>query len=217
MTISHTDNSIRIIILFGVLSLLLINTAFGNGNRNDSISTRKVKLSGREIIWATTHPFIALKVQRLTKRALFITDSLEKAGVLADGSGGQLDAFKHSFWMALLAQNINGNKARKLGDIHEKVNYRQFKRGRANQDSTASLMDLKNNDIGIIIGKQYSDLSEKKLAEEIIKQIKNGLLFITSKDKDGNYLNCRGEKIPIEKTNKWNKGRCLKPSSFNYS
>ncbi|RLD42978.1 MAG: hypothetical protein DRI86_10770 [Bacteroidetes bacterium] len=169
----------------------------------------------REVIWGITHPFIVLKVKRLTKRSMIVTDSLGKDKILFDKSGGNLDAFKHSYWMASLSQNIKEKKARKIGIIHEKVNYRQYKRalrkGKCVQDSTASLMDLKNNDVGILIGLENKKIQESELIKLVIFAVESGKLFIVSKDEKGNYLDCNGE-IIINTECRWNKGRCLMKS-----
>lgn len=166
----------------------------------------------REIVWGICHPFIAVKVQRISKRSMFVTDSIGKENILFDKSGGDLDAFKHSFWMASLSQEIKEKKAGRIGIIHEKVNYHQHKKalrkGKCVQDSTASLMDLKNNEVGIKIGSRNKNISEQKLIKKIIFAVENGELFVVKKDKKGNYLDCEGEILP--KTDcKWNKGRCL--------
>ena len=166
----------------------------------------------REIIWGICHPFIAIKVKNISRRSMFVTDSIGEKSILIDKSGGNLDAFKHSFWMASLSQNIKEKKARKIGIIHEKVNYKQHKRalrkGKCTQDSTASLMDLENNDIGISIGIENRNIKESELIKLVIFAVKNGELFIVSKDEKGNYLDCNGEILPKDDC-KWNKGRCL--------
>ena len=166
----------------------------------------------REIVWGICHPFIVTKVQRISKRSMFVTDSIGKMKVLKDKSGGDLDAFKHSFWMASLAQEIKEKKARRIGIIHEKVNYHQYKKalrkGKCVQDSTASLMDLKNNEVGISIGVKNKNTQESELIKKLIFAVENSELFVVNKDKNGNYLDCFG-KIIINDECKWNKGRCL--------
>ena len=198
----------RILLLFGFLFFSVNNYAFSG----DMASTRP---AFREVIWGITHPFIVLKVNKLTKISMIVTDSLGKANVLIGKSGGDLDAFKHSFWMASLAQNIKERKARKIGIIHEKVNYRQYKRalrkGRCVQDSTASVMDLKNNEEGIKMGSKNKNISEQQLIKKIIFAVENGDLFIVSKDDKANYLDCNGN-ILLETDCRWNKGRCLMKS-----
>ena len=170
---------------------------------------KKLKISSREIIWAITHPFIANKVLKITKKALKITDSLENYNILFDRSGGNLDAFKHAYWMALLSQNISRNKARKIGVIHEKINYREYKRGISAQDSAASLMDLKNNEIGISIIENNKFLSHQELINTIIEAINNGELYRIKKNKKGEYLDSNNQVIDLSKENGWNKRKCI--------
>ena len=199
------------------MRFLLIITIFFFTLKNSSIEAASDNSipAFREIVWGICHPFIAIKVKRLTKRSMLVTDSIGKDKILFDKSGGNLDAFKHSFWMASLSQNIKEKKARKIGIIHEKVNYRQHKRalrkGKCIQDSTASLMDLKNNDVGILIGLENKKIQESELIKLVIFAVENGELFIVSKDEKGNYLDCNGN-ILLETDCRWNKGRCLMKS-----
>ena len=196
------------------MRFLLISAFFFFTLNNNSVEAASDNSTPafREILWGICHPFIAIKVKNISKRSMFVTDSIGKKNVLIGKSGGNLDAFKHSFWMARLAQNIKERKARRIGIIHEKVNYRQHKRalrkGKCVQDSTASLMDLKNNEEGIKIGANNKNITEQELIKKIIFAVENGEFFVVSKDEKGNYLNCNGV-IIINKDCKWNKGRCL--------
>ena len=134
----------------------------------------KTKVSGPELWWAMAHPFIATKAKKISERAIYLTDSIEKIGLLKDRSGGQLDAFKHAIWMALLAQSVNPKKAKKLGRAHEKYNYKMYHKSRGGGDSAASKMDLWNNEVGLNIGSSFPDISENKLIEIVITAIKHG-------------------------------------------
>ncbi|MCK5847266.1 MAG: hypothetical protein KAG84_07500 [Bacteroidales bacterium] len=194
-----------IIISVFVSSILFANTDI----KNQNISKHKPKISFREVIWGVTHPFIALKVKRLTHKALIATDSLGKHNILKDKSGGRLDAYKHSFWMALLSQNIKEKKARRIGIIHEKVNYNSYKRHGSCQDSSASAMDLLNNEIGIVIGTNNKNISENNLSELIIESIDNGKMYILKKDTKGNFLDCSNKIIDLNKEKGWDKRKCV--------
>ncbi len=174
---------------------------------------KKVKISFREVVWAISHPFIALKVKRISKQALLITDSLERNTILKDRSGGQLDAFKHAYWMASLSQEIKAKKARRIGEIHEKVNYRSFKKGNSAQDSTASRMDILNNNVGIDIGVTNKEVSKSKLIVLIIKAVKTGKLYRIKKDEQGNYLDVNNNIIDLSLEKAWNKRKVLVRSS----
>jgi hypothetical protein len=118
----------------------------------------------------------------LTKKALQVADSIHRAGILKGGmSGGQPDAFKHAYWMALLSQEISARKAFKLGKAHEKGNYLTYKKakkkGLADSHNTlASEMDLWNNDKGIEIGITNKDIPAIQLQQIIIDSIKSGAM-----------------------------------------
>lgn len=169
----------------------------------------KIKISKREILWGISHPIIANKTLKITSLAMNITDSIEANNILSDRSGGNLDAFKHAIWMALLSQHINSRKARRIGIIHEKINYREYKRGNSSQDSAASLMDLKNNEVGIYIYENNKSLSRQDLVNIIIEKIKNGELYRIKKDEEGEYLDCNNRIIDIDKEKGWNKRKCI--------
>jgi len=173
----------------------------------------KTKVSRQEIVWAIGHPFIAVKAKKLSKRALLVTDSLEKACVLKDRSGGQLDAFKHAFWMALLSQQIKVKKARKLGAAHEKFNYKQCKKRKGGGDKAASDMDLWNNDVGLKIGSSHKNISETELIELIVEAIKKGEMRIIKKNKDGKSLDSEGKLIDNSTLKTWLNKRYLVPSN----
>lgn len=198
----------KIIIITSMLVLLVL---FGEKGY------AKTKVSGPEIRWAIAHPFIAMKAKKISERAIYLTDSIEKIGLLADRSGGQLDAFKHTIWMALLAQSIKPKKAKKLGMAHEKYNYKMYRKGIGGGDLAASEMDLWNNDVGLIIGTSSPDISENKLVEIVITAIKQGKMKIVKKDLQGKSLDCEGKLIDNSSLKTWNNNRCLVSSDYKYN
>src|SRR5450759_2004363 len=95
------------------------------GKSQNSTLHSFLKLSSAEKKWAIGHLFIAKKAWVVTERCRFVTDSLGKTGIPdRDPSGGKLDAFRHSFWMATIAETIGVRKSLSLGKAHEKGNYR---------------------------------------------------------------------------------------------
>jgi len=179
------------------------------------------KLSCPEKTWVLTHPFIAAKSRKLTSEALKVTEQIKKDSTFdSDGSGGQVDAFRHAYWMALLSQKICWKKALSLGRAHEKGNYQKFKKRKNDEegskpDSVSSVMDLFNNEIGALIGCQYSKLSTDSLQKIIEKKVKKGDLRVIFKNKDGLPLDCKGKIIDMKRySDRWDIPKCLIPSDL---
>ncbi len=151
------------------------------------------------------------------------SDSLVKNSLLdVDPDGGRVDAFRHTYWMARLAQNMKWKKAVKLGIAHEKANRLSFNRMKFDEegvipDSISSVMDLFNNQVGASIGCNFKSASKDEIYNYIIKSLKEGKLKIIYKDVNRNDLDCDGK--VIDKTvflGKWNIPKCLVDSDFNY-
>lgn len=177
---------------------------------------QKQDLSSAEKWWALGHIFIAKKAYRIAIESLNITDSLEQIGFLdGDGSGGQLDAFKHAFWMASLGQEIGERKAKKLGIAHEKGNYRSFKKAirkgkENNHDKASSDMDLWNNEAGIEIAQANPNASADELIQLINKAILESRMKIILKNKQGQFLDSNGAVIDMgDLKNVWDNGKVL--------
>lgn len=172
--------------------------------------------------WAITHPFIACKAHKLSiKASKTATAMLSDTSLDHDGNGGQVDAFRHAYWMALLAQHIAPRKARKLGKAHEKGDYIAFKKRRMEEgelpDSMASVMDLANNDSGIAIGMANEHLPEDALKDLVKEKVIAGEMKILKKDSSKNYLRCDGETIDISHyVHLWNIPKCLVSSNANH-
>lgn len=177
------------------------------------------KLSSPEKCWVIFHPFKAKRAFLVSKKAQQISDSIQNTNLLdKDGNGGQVDAFRHAFWMASLAKKIGKRSAKSLGKAHEKGNYKQSKKQQLEEgtlpDAIASEMDLFNNLVGIEIYQQNKKVPEKIVIDCVIEKIKNAELKIIKKDSLGNFLRCDGTKISaIELLGKWENEKCLIPSS----
>ena len=176
------------------------------------------KLSNPEKCWVIFHPFKAKKAYKTSLEAIRITDSIQHTKQLdGDTNGGQIDAFRHAYWMASLAQEIGRRSAKRLGKAHEKGNYKQFKKGKFEEgsvpDAQASEMDLFNNAIGIELYKKNKKATKEEFIVLILEKIKNGDLKILKKDQKANYLDCSG--LPISKSKYkgvWETPKCLIPS-----
>lgn len=172
-------------------------------------------ISKYEIRWALVHPFAAIKINGHLKKAMIIYREVKDTKQL-DGveSGGTLDAFRHAFTMAYLAQRISSNKLRKLGIAHEKGNKRQFEKNKNEDgeraDSLACEMDLRNNELGFLIGTNYKNSTIDELKNEILTQIKQGNAWILKKNSQNEYISCQNEPIIVNNyKNKWFLPKCL--------
>lgn len=172
-------------------------------------------LSTPEKCWVIFHPFKAKKALKITREALAVTDSVIKANILGrDLNGGRADAFKHSYWLARLTQEIGVKAALKLGKAHEKGNYQFYKKGKKEDgflpDKPSSEMDLYNNDAGSAIARNNLQASKTEMAGLIISAIQSGKMKILKKDSKGNFLTCSGKIINKEDLKgKWENEKCL--------
>jgi hypothetical protein len=177
------------------------------------------ELSSPEIHWIILHPFKAKKAFLISNDALRTTDSICNTDLLdKDKSGGQADAFKHSYWLAGLTQTIGERAAIKLGEAHEKGNYKDYKKNKLEDgfvpDKLSSEMDLYNNNMGTRIALENKDLNKSELIEIIIREIQEGKMKILKKDESGNFLTCEGIVIPRDSLiGKWVNDKCLVSSN----
>jgi hypothetical protein len=187
----------------------------GTGVLAQSAAASYFELSGPEKFWVITHFLKAKKAFEITGEVLKTTDSVSKTGLLDPNlNGGQLDAFKHGFWMASLTRSIGKKAALKLGEAHEKGNYQDFKNRRKEDgmvpDKMASEMDLFNNRAGAALALDPSSETTGELIHIIAEAIKAGRLKILKKDSRGNFLNCQGDVISEEELKgKWETAKCL--------
>ncbi len=170
--------------------------------------------------WVITHPIVAGKAFEISVEAENVADSLSKDTTLldGDGNGGQVDAFRHAYWMARLSSEIGWRRAKSLGNAHEKGNFWQYKKGISEDgvlpDKESSDMDFLNNDVGRDVGLEYKNVSKDSLQKIIIKMILDGELWVLWKDKNGNFLDCDGNVISDSLLyHKWETPKCLVPSN----
>lgn len=177
-----------------------------------------ISLSKEEFCWAVFHPFAAIKVKKITAKAnvIYSQDSI-KINLDRFSSGGQLDAFRHVFYMAAFAQKIKIKKLRKLGIAHEKSNYRQFLNSKTEDgelpDSLSSVMDLMNNELGFNIGNSQKKIDRESLKKDVIERIKKGDATIMKRNKNGRYVDCSGNEIEPHADKKWSLPKCLVKSN----
>lgn len=200
-------------LLFLVLLLPFYTTAQSNWQQFK-------KLQGAQKTWVLLHPFKAKKAFIVSREASRVSDSLRVSPLLdGDHAGGQVDAFRHAFWMALLQQEIGENAARSLGKAHEKDNYKTYKDRKLEDgvipDQISSEMDLFNNEIGLTLSRKDDNLPKKGLIYRVINAILQGKLKIIKKDKKGAFLTCNDEVIPKKRLfGKWENNKCLVNSNY---
>ena len=201
---------LKIVICLVVFSNLLIG-------QNTTLGQFK-KLSCPEKRWVIFHPFVAKKALKVSLEAREITAEIKQQKLLVGtGNGDQIDAFRHTYWMARLAQEIHWRKANRLGKAHEKGNYQQFKKGKLEDDvlpdKISSEMDLYNNKVGLNLGKLNK---EKELKNEVLNLVKEGKCKIIKTDADGNFLDEKNNLIPLEELKgKWETRKVLVDSSIS--
>src|SRR4051812_15529731 len=98
----------QVIKQLAILSFILftqVNSSFSQATKE------KFHLSCPEKWWAFTHPFVLHKVYTMTIEARHASKEMMKDSTLDhDANGGQVDAFRHAYWMALLSQHIAPRK-----------------------------------------------------------------------------------------------------------
>ncbi len=177
------------------------------------------KESGPIKKWVLLHPFKANRALRISIEANRVSDSIAKTPLLdTDSAGGQVDAFRHAYWMARLNQEIGKCAALSLGKAHERANYRTFKKSQfennISPDKPSKEMDLFNNKAGLSFTKKGVFRSKNGLIYKIANGILKGDLRIIKKDASGNYLTCDNERIPPEELlHTWKNKKCIVSSN----
>jgi len=169
------------------------------------------------------HPIAAIKVKKMYSKSYAIYNQpATKIALDNFNNGGKLDAFRHVFFMAVFSQKIKAKKIKKLGIAHEKGNYRQFKKHQNEEgeqpDSLSNVMDLKNNELGLIIGAENKKLPLDELKLKVIKEINAGKATIIKRNSNGHYVDCNNQLIDQKLyVNKWYVPKCLVLSDYIYN
>jgi hypothetical protein len=211
----------KVSVVFILCGLILLQYPTEKTEAQSLTKQKSQKISCPEKWWAVRHPLVAGKTYQLTKLSLSVTDSIGKNGLLDNNiNGGRLDAFKHSFWMATLAQNIHWKKAKNLGLAHEKGNYKSYnkalKKGSTDgHDQAGTDMDLWNNEKGIAIGLACFNCNRDALVKAVNDSIQTGCMRIIRMNPKSEFLDKDGQVIPEkEYLGKWINEKCLVPSNF---
>jgi hypothetical protein len=180
-----------------------------------SVPNRFSELSYPIKKWVLLHAFKARKSLELSKESYHIADSIKKTNLLdGDAAGGEVDAFRHAYWMARLRQVIGEQAARSLGRAHERENYKIYKKRKLEDgvvpDKISSEMDLYNNEQGLQLISENSKTPKNGLIFRVVNAIKAGKMKILKKDTKGNFLTCEGVILLSEELKgKWENKKCL--------
>lgn len=170
--------------------------------------------------WVLLHPFKAQAALDVSMETQRVADSIKSSTLLdKDPSGGQVDAFRHAYWMARLRQEIGKSAAESLGKVHEKENYKTYEEKKLEDgivpDEASTIMDLYNNKIGLTFTEKGSDISSKSLVYKIINAIHHGKMKVIKKSQTGLYLTCSGAVIKDKDlVGKWKNNKCLVDSNY---
>lgn len=172
-------------------------------------------ISKYEYRWALWHPFAALKIKKQLPKAMFVYKTVKQQKSLDTlENGGKLDAFRHTYTMAYFARVVKVKKLRKLGIAHEKGNKLQFLQKTLEfgerPDSSACEMDLRNNELGFVLGKENNRLTDQELKVLILNEINNGKAWYLKRNQAGKYIDCEGNVLNLEDfKGKWSVPKCL--------
>lgn len=197
----------------GIAILLIITPLIGYGQ--ESNFKKFIKLKGPEQRWVLSHQLVAFEVLAITMNTIELTKQYAKNPLLDEhNSGGKLDAFRHVLWMASLSSQIKWKKALRLGNAHEKVNKKDWKKGRYEDgsppDKIAGEMDYWNNGIGLEIGRQNQNASQEELIQMVLQAITDGKCKIIKRNAGGEFLDAEENIITSsEWQGKWENQRCL--------
>jgi len=190
-------------------------SVFSSGYAQQGRLKKFFRLTSPERRWVYAHPFITIKTLKLSEHAAEITREQERSPDLDGyGNGGQVDAFRHCFWMASLCQEIKEKKALKLGIAHEKGNEKDFKKRQYEEgvlpDMIANTMDLCNNQIGAVLSRENPGVNEETLIFLVKAAITSGRCKIIKRDSNGDFLDADGKIVKYEDWHgQWVNARCL--------
>jgi len=168
-----------------------------------------------EVRWAVFHPFAAIKIKCQLPKAMLVYKEVRGARLLDSlESGGKLDAFRHTYAMAYLSRNIRVRKLRKLGLAHERGNKKQFKKHQLEEgeraDSLACEMDIRNNELGFLLGSAHKTLNDEQLKVLTLNAIQEGKAWYLKRNSYFVYVTCLGEPINLSLyKQKWYVPKCL--------
>lgn len=193
-------------ILLLIVSLLICSFSADQAKKRSSHNERLEKfheLPRPEKWWAFFHPLILKRSYHIAKEAKRIADEkISDPDLDGDHDGGQVDAFRHTLWMAMMSREFGKWRSLSLGRAHEESNYQDYLARRLEDgnipDHQACIMDLRNNSIGADLGRKYRKLSDSALIEVVKANVLEGKSWVLLKDRSGNFLDADGAVIPYD-------------------
>lgn len=173
------------------------------------------QISKYEYRWAIVHPFAALKIKNQLPKAMLMYQKVKNEKRLDTlQNGGKLDAFRHTYTMAYLSRNIKVKKLRKLGKAHERGNQYQYYNQKLEfgerADSLSCEMDLRNNELGFLIGSNNKWLNDLELKEVVLNEIIIGKAWYLKRNEINLYTDCLGNELILDHyKGKWHVPKCL--------
>lgn len=200
--------------------LFILFLIFSQSMAQESNFKKFCNLHFAEKVWVLTHPFVAKKALAITNKAQSVANKMiHDKDFDGDYNGGQVDAFRHSFWMASLSQKIGYRKAVRLGKAHEKGNKKDFDNKVLEEGSLPCFvsceMDLRNNEVGARIGKKHKNATQEELITIVKEKVLEGRMFIVKKNNKGEFLTSQ-DKIIDKKDyiGKWFTPKTLVSSNY---
>lgn len=194
--------------------MLMVHTGFAQ----TSAWKQFWKLPFAEKRWVAFHMFKAKKAQQISNNVKLVVDSMKQANTLdGDPYGGQLDAFRHAYWMMKLAGEIGPGAAYRLGKAHERGNKQRLRKGNYSKDNppdrASREMDLYNNKTAIATYRNTKqDWSDSGIRRKVMIDIGKGLYKVVRKNDAGQSLDEHGFVI-LEWQGRWENGRVTVPSN----
>jgi hypothetical protein len=124
----------------------------------------KLTPAEKKYVWA--NPYDALTIKEDSAKALAEAKKRFGGGSLHNGSG---DAFRHCYWNALMARDIDKEEALEFSTAHESD---------PNNPADEMAMDLHNNAVGADIGAANPNSSDDELAQMCQEVLNTGKLKV---------------------------------------
>ncbi|MEU9113703.1 hypothetical protein AB0D04_18460 [Streptomyces sp. NPDC048483] len=103
-----------------------------------------------------------------------------------DEQDGHMDAFRHTYWNALMAQKYGVDWAERYGNAHERV---------PGNPADREAMDLHNNDLGRRIAMENPTATPAQLAEKVQAAVQQGRTVVM--DREGSLV--PSDKVRVDK------------------